>query len=256
MTLIHPTALIDPSARIGNEVEIGPWVLVGPRVEIGDGCRLAARATLEQNVRLGERVRVGIGAVLGGDPQDIGYRGEDTWVAIGSDTVIREYVTINRGTAARRLTSVGENCFLMAYVHLGHDCQVGNHVTIANATEISGHVTIQDNANLSGLIAIHQFVTIGAFAFVGGASRVNQDVPPFVKAVGNPIKLYGLNTVGLRRSGMEGDTIRALKRAYRLVFNSPVPTSQAIDQVRDERLGAEVDRFLDFLEASARGIPA
>jgi UDP-N-acetylglucosamine acyltransferase len=253
---IHPSALVDRSASLGSDVEIGPWVLVGPNVEIGDGCRLAARVTLERNVRLADGVQLGVGAVLGSAPQDVAYRGEETWVEVGRDSVIREYVTINRGTAASRVTRVGERCFLMTYVHLGHDCQVGNDVTIANATELSGHVTIQEHANLSGLIAVHQFVTIGAYAFVGGASRVNQDVPPFVKAVGNPMKLYGLNTVGLRRVGFSAETIQSLKHAYRMVFNSDLPLSRAIERVRGTVPSAEVERLLDFLELSARGVPA
>jgi UDP-N-acetylglucosamine acyltransferase len=253
---IHPTAIVDPSARLGAGVEIGPWALIGSGVVIGDHARLSARATLEHNVRLGRNVSVGIGAVVGGAPQDRTYRDEETWVEIGDDTVIREYVTINRATVATGTTRVGRGCYLMSYVHLGHDCQVGDHVTIANATEASGHVNIQDHANLSGLIAIHQFVTIGAYAFVGGGTRVNQDVPPFVKAVGNPMELYGLNTVGLRRAGFSGEAILALKSAYRTVFNSDLPMSRAIGRLRESVCPPEVDRFLAFLEMSTRGVPA
>jgi UDP-N-acetylglucosamine acyltransferase len=253
---IHPTAIVDPSAQLGAGVEVGPWVLIGPGVEIGDRSRLSARVTLECNVRLGRNVSVGIGAVLGGAPQDRTYRDEETSVEIGDDTVIREYVTVNRATAATGTTRVGEGCYLMSYVHLGHDCQVGDHVTIANATEASGHVNIQDHATLSGLIAIHQFVTIGAYAFVGGGTRVNQDVPPFVKAVGNPMELYGLNTVGLRRAGFSGETLLALKSAYRVVFNSDLPMSRAIGRLRETACPPEVDRFLAFLEMSTRGVPA
>lgn len=253
---IHSSALVDPSAHIGADVEIGPWALVGPNVEVGDGCHLAARVTLERNVRLAEGVQLGVGAVLGGAPQDVSYRGEETWVEVGRETVIREFVTINRGTAATGVTRVGERCFLMTYVHLGHDCRIGNEVTIANATDISGHVTIHEHASLSGLIGVHQFVTIGAHAFVGGATRVNQDVPPFVKAVGNPMKLYGLNTVGLRRAGFSAETIQNLKHAYRVVFNSDLPLSRAIERVRSTVPSVEVDQFLDFLELSARGVPA
>jgi UDP-N-acetylglucosamine acyltransferase len=233
-TSIHPTAVIDPTASLGSGVEIGPFAIVGPNVTIGDRCRLAARVTLERNVRLAPGVKVGIGSILGGDPQDLKYRDEETWVEIGPDTVIREYSTINRGTAASGVTRVGARCFIMTYVHLAHDCHVGDQVTIANGTQLAGHVTIHDRAALSGLVAIHQFATIGSFAFVGGCSRVNQDIPPFVRAVGNPVELYGLNTIGLQRAGFTDETVRALKRLYRLFFNSDLNLSQAAYRSRAE----------------------
>ena len=253
---IHPTALVDPSAEVEDDVEIGPWVLVGPRVTIGTGCRLAPRVTLERNVRLAEGVRVGSGTIIGGDPQDVKYRGEETWTEIGPRTVIREYCTINRGTGATGKTTVGADCFIMAYVHLAHDCRVGNGVVIANTTQLAGHVTIHDRAVLSALNGIHQFVKIGTLAFVGGASRVNQDIPPYVKAVGNPCELYGLNTVGLQRAGFLPDTITALKRAYRLFFNSELNLSQAVDRARsDLPESPEVLQLIEFVESSARGVP-
>ena len=215
--MIHPTALIDPSAELGVGVTIGPWAIVGPGVTIGDRCRIGPRATLQRNVRLADGVSVGDGSILGGDPQDHKYNGEETWVEIGEDTIIREFSTINRGTTATFKTTVGARCFIMSYVHLAHDCHVGDDVVIANATQCAGHVTIHDCAILSGLNGVHQFVTIGTYAFVGGASRVNQDVPfPYVKAAGNPVELYGLNSIGLQRVGFPGETIAALKRAYRL----------------------------------------
>ena len=254
---IHPTAIVDPLADIGVGVAIGPYAIVGPQVTVGDRCRIGPRATLQQNVRLGEGVFVGDGSILGGDPQDLKYEGEETWVEIGPDTIIREYSTINRATAATHKTTVGARCFIMTYVHLAHDCHVGDDVVIANATQCAGHVTIHDRAILSGLNAVHQFVTIGTFAFVGGGSRVNQDIPPYVKAVGNPMELYGLNSVGLQRAGFPGETIAALKRAYRLFFNSDLNLSQALERARsDLPPSPEVDRFLAFVESSERGVPA
>jgi UDP-N-acetylglucosamine acyltransferase len=253
---VHPTALIDPGAEIGEGVEIGPWAIVGPKVTIGDGCRIGPRVTLQQNVRLADAVWVGDGSILGGDPQDLKYDGEETWVEVGTGTVIREYSTINRGTVATRKTTVGAGCFLMTYVHLAHDCRIGDGVVIANATQCAGHVTIHDRAVLSGLNAIHQFVTIGTHAFIGGCSRVNQDVPPYVKAVGNPMELYGLNSIGLQRAGFPADTIAALKRVYRLFFNSDLNLSQALERARaDLPLFPEVERFLSFVESSGRGVP-
>jgi UDP-N-acetylglucosamine acyltransferase len=254
---IHPTALIDPLADLGAGVTIGPYAIVGPGVIVGDRCRIGPRVTLQQNVRLAEGVSVGDGSVLGGDPQDLKYDGEETWVEIGPETIIREYSTINRATSATYKTTVGARCFIMTYVHLAHDCHVGDDVVIANATQCAGHVTIHDRAILSGLNAVHQFVTIGTYAFVGGGSRVNQDIPPYVKAVGNPMELYGLNSIGLQRAGFPSETIAALKRAYRLFFNSDLNLSQAVERARaDLPPVPEVERFLAFVESSERGVPA
>jgi UDP-N-acetylglucosamine acyltransferase len=256
-TVIHPTALIDPSAELGHGVSVGPFSIIGPNVLVGDRCRLGPRVTLQRNVRLAEGITVGDGSILGGDPQDLKYSGEETWVEVGEGTIIREYSTINRATTATFKTTVGARCFIMTYVHLAHDCQVGDEVVIANATQCAGHVTIHDRAVLSGLNAVHQFVTIGTFAFVGGGSRVNQDIPPYVKAVGNPMELYGLNSIGLQRAGFSGETVAALKRAYRLFFNSDLNLSQAMERARSELPPfPEVERFLAFVESSERGVPA
>jgi len=255
--LIHPTSLVDPGAILGREVEIGPFAIVGPGVTLGECCRIGPRATIERNARLGADVRVGQGSIVGGDPQDLKYRGEESWVEVGDGTVIREYSTINRGTAASGVTRIGCRSFIMSYVHLAHDCHLGDEVIVANGTQLAGHVTIQDHAILSGLVAVHQFVTIGELAFVGGCSRVNQDIPPYVKAVGNPIELYNLNTIGLQRAGFPADTIGALKRLYRLFFNSELNLSQAVDRARAELPPLpEVERFLEFVSSSQRGVPA
>ncbi len=256
-TAIHPTALVDPTAVLGDGVDVGPFAIIGPSVTVGDRCRIGPRATLERNVRLASGVVVGTGSIIGGDPQDLKFKGEETWVEIGADTVIREYTTINRGTTASGVTTVGSRSFIMSYVHLAHDCHIGDQVIIANGTQLAGHVTVHDRAILSGLVAIHQFVNVGALAFVGGCSRVNQDIPPFVKAVGNPVELYGLNSVGLQRAGFAEDTVRALKRVYRLFFNSDLNLSQAAERVRAEYPEVvEVGQFLDFVGRSNRGIPS
>lgn len=256
-TRVHPTALVDPGAQLGQDVEVGPFAIVGPAVTVGDGCRIMARATLERNVRLGQGVVIGIGSVIGGDPQDLKYQGEETWVEIGDRTVVREYSTVNRGTPASHLTRIGRGSFIMSYVHLAHDCHVGDGVIIANGTQLAGHVTVHDRAILSGLVAVHQFVTIGSMAFVGGASRVNQDIPPFVKAVGNPVELYGLNTVGLRRANFSAEAVTALKRAYRLFFNSDLNLTQAQERARAELPDLpEVNLLVEFVASSQRGVPA
>lgn len=252
---IHPTAIISPTAVIGSGVEIGPYAYIGEQCVIGDGCVIAMRATLERNVTLAAGVRIGIGSVIGGDPQDLKYKGEHTTVEIGENTVVREYSTINRGTTHSMRTSVGSNSFLMSYVHLAHDCQIGNGVIIGNGTQLAGHVTIDDRAIVSGLVAVHQFARIGRHSFVGGCSRVAKDVPPYLKAVGNPVKLYGLNSVGLQRSGFEETLVRELKRAYRMVFRSELNVTQALERARAELQPLEeVTAFLTFIEQSERGI--
>lgn len=252
---IHPSALVDASAELGADVEIGPWAMVGPRCTVGDGSVIAARATLERNVRVGQRVRVGTGSILGGDPQDLKYRGEETWVDIGDDTTIREYVTVNRGTAHSITTTVGRNAFLMTYVHIAHDCHVGDNVIISNSTQLAGHVTVEDRATISGLCAVHQFARIGRHAFIGGCSRVVQDVPPFVRAAGSPIKLFGLNSIGLQRSGFDPVLVAELKRAYRYCFRSDLNLTQGLERARAEIADVpEVRQFLSFIEASQRGV--
>jgi UDP-N-acetylglucosamine acyltransferase len=251
---IHPTAIIDPSAEVASDATIGPWAIVGPRCVVGAGSVLHARATLDENVRLAESVTVGIGSVLGGKPQDLKFAGEETWVEIGANTTIREYVTINRGTSQSFKTTVGANSFLMSYVHLAHDCHVGDNVIMSNNATLAGHVTIEDYAIISGLVAVHQFVKIGRHCFVGGMSRVVKDIPPFVKAVGNPIKLYGLNSVGLQRRGFSEATLVELKRAYRLFFNSDLNVTQALEAVaRDLQPLPEIRDLVAFIEASGRG---
>ncbi len=252
---VHPTAIIAPSAILGDGVEVGPYAYIGDQCVVGDNCVIAMRATLERNVTLAPGVKVGIGSVIGGDPQDLKYKGEHTTVEIGEYTVIREYATINRGTTHSFKTTVGSGSFLMSYVHLAHDCQIGNGVIIGNGTQLAGHVSIDDRAIVSGLVAVHQFARIGRHSFVGGCSRVAKDVPPYLKAVGNPVKLYGLNSVGLQRSGFDDAIVRELKRAYRLVFRSELNVSQALTRARAElQQLPEVMAFLTFIEESERGI--
>jgi UDP-N-acetylglucosamine acyltransferase len=251
---IHSSAIVHPDAEIGDDVEIGAFAIVGEGCEVGDGCVIAPRAVLERNVILAPRVKVGVGTVLGGDPQDLKYKGEHTTVEIGEGTTIREYSTINRGTTQSFRTTVGKNCFLMSYVHLAHDCHIGDGVMISNGTQLAGHVTIDEKAILSGLVAVHQFATIGRFSFIGGCSRVSKDVPPFVKAVGNPIKLYGLNVVGLERNGFPDEVRKELKRAYRLFFKSGLNLSQARERAAAElKQFPEIEEFLAFFERSDRG---
>jgi UDP-N-acetylglucosamine acyltransferase len=252
---IHPTAIVSSSAEIGDGVEIGPFVIVGEDCVIGDGCVISARASLERYVILGRNVKIGVGTVLGSDPQDLKFKGERTTVEIGDNTVVREYSTINRGTSQSFKTSVGANSFVMSYVHLAHDCHIGEGVVLANMVQLAGHVTVEDRVILSGVTAVHQFTRIGRNAIVGGCSRVSKDVPPFVKAVGNPMKLYGLNSVGLRRNGFSPETILELKRAYRLLFRSELNLAQAVERVTAEvEQTPEVRQLVQFVESSQRGV--
>src|SRR5688500_5415505 len=252
---IHPSAIVSSRANLGERVEVGPFAIIGDGCELGDDCVIAPRATLERDVKLGAGVKIGIGSVLGGAPQDLKYGGEHTTVEIGDGTVVREFATINRGTSQSFKTSVGSKCLLMSYVHLAHDCHLGNGVILGNSVQLAGHVTIDDRATLSGLSGVHQFVRIGRNSFIGGCSRVSKDIPPFLKAVGNPIRLYGLNGVGLQRNGFSEEVVRELKRAYRLFFRSDLNLSQAMERAEAElQLFPEVRELMEFVEGSGRGV--
>lgn len=252
---VHPTAIIASDAQLGDDVEVGAFAIIGEGCDVAEGCVIAPRAILERNVRLAPRVRIGVGSVVGGDPQDLKFKGENTTVEIGEDSVIREYSTINRGTSQSWKTTVGKGSFIMSYVHLAHDCHVGDGVILANSVQLAGHVTIEDRAIISGLTAVHQFVRIGTHSFIGGCSRVAKDIPPYLKAVGNPVKLYGLNSVGLQRNNFDPDVIRELKRAYRLFFRSELNVSQALERAQSElTMTPEVKHFLGFVDNSQRGV--
>lgn len=253
---IHPTALVDSTATLGAEVEIGPYAIIGPRVAVADGTRIGPRATIAQDTIIGKGCEIGVGAVLGTEPQDRKYRGEQTQLVIGDETIIREYATLHRGTQASGRTAVGRRCYLMAYSHVAHDCILEDEVILANCVQLGGHVHVEAAAIIGGSSAVHQFVRIGTYAFVGGGSRVVQDVPPYTRAAGNPLKLYGINSVGLTRAGVDSYTLFRLKRAWRLLFNSKLSLSGAIECVRAEYGEVpEVERLIRFVEQSQRGIP-
>ena len=252
---IHASAIVDPTAVIRDDVKIGPYAIVGPEVTIGEGSRIFAHAVLERGTTIGERCQIHYGAVIGGEPQDLKYEGEPTVCIVGDGTVLREYVTVSRGTRALGRTEIGEGCLLMAYVHVAHDCRIGDGVILSNAVNLAGHVTIDEQAIIGGMTPVHQFVRIGAHAFVGGGSRVQKDVPPYVKAAGVPTTLFGLNTVGLDRRGFPENVKAELKRAYRLFFNSKLNIGQALDRAESElHPYPEIVRFLTFIRESERGI--
>ncbi len=252
---VHATAIVDDAAELGPGVVVGPYAIVGPAVTVGAGTTVGSHVLIERNTVVGEDCRISQGAVLGTDPQDLKFQGEDTWLHVGDRTVIREYATLNRGTSASGRTVVGSDCLLMAYTHVAHDCELGNHVILSNAVNMAGHVVIEDWVIVGGITPIHQFVKLGAHAFVGGGSRVSQDVPPYCRAAGSPPKLYGLNSVGLERRGFSEETRKALKHAYRLLFQSGLNVSQGLARAEEEVNGIpEVRHLLRFIRDSGRGI--
>ncbi len=250
---IHPTAIIHPDAQIGPDVEIGPYAVISEGAKIGRGTVIGPYVHIEGETEIGENCRVYTGAILGTPPQDWKYRNEKTRLTIGEGTLIREYVTINRGTAIKGETKIGKRCFLMAYAHIAHDCTVGDEVIMANNATLGGHVQVEDYAILGGLVAVHQFVRVGKLAMLGGGAMVSLDVPPFTQACGDRAKLYGLNLVGLRRHGFSRETIRALKRAYRILFRSKFMFREAIERIEKEFSEPQVKYLVDFLKSSQRG---
>ena len=254
-TQIHPTAVIDASAEIGADVAIGAYTVIGPNVRIGASTTIGPHVHIVRDTVIGDGCTIHHAAAVGGDPQDLKYGGERTELVIGDRTVVREFVTLNRGTTAHGRTEIGSECLIMAYAHVAHDCIIGDRVILANAVNMGGHVTIEDNVIVGGVTAVHQFVKIGRHAFVGGSSAVRKDVPPYVKAAGDPLRLFGLNSVGLQRRGFSEETRHAIKRAYRLFFHSSLNIAQALERARTELPDSpELQHFLAFIEASERGV--
>ncbi len=253
--VIHETAIVDQLADLGKDVSVGPYSIVGPNVRVGDGTIIGSHVLIEKDTHLGENCKIFKGAVLGTDPQDLKYHNERTFLSVGNRTIIREYATLHRGAKDQCRTRVGSDCLIMAYAHVAHDCQIGDGVILANTVNMAGHVSIEDHVIIGGVTPIHQFVRIGKYAFIGGGSRVNKDIPPFVRAVGNPLSLSGLNSVGLLRHGFSEGVRLELKRAYRIFFRSDLNVSQAVKRAREElRPLDEVTDFIDFIEKSERGV--
>jgi len=251
---IHATALVDPSAELGEGITIGPYTIVEANVRIGAGTTIESQVVIKERTIIGEHCHLFVGAVLGHRPQDARYCGEGNRVVIGDHNIIREYVTIHRATMPNAETSLGDNNMIMAYVHIGHDCRVGNHVYIASYAGISGHVTLEDLVNVGGMAGIHQFVHVGKMAMVGGMTKVNRDVPPFMTADGRPMKIVGLNTVGLRRGGLNADEREALKQCYKLMYRSPLNTTQALERIEKEVTKcAPVEYLIEFLRRIPEG---
>lgn len=254
--MIHHTAIIsDENVKIGDNVTIGPFSIVEENVEIGDGVTIASHALIGNGARIQNNVSVFMGAVVSGRPQDLKYNDEETTTVIGENTIIREYVTIHRGTDDKWQTVVGENCLIMAYCHIAHDCVIGDNVILSNSCNMAGHVTIEDFAAVGGMVPIHQFVTIGCHSFIGGGFRVSKDVPPYIRASNSPLAYNGLNSVGLRRRGFTSQTVAEIKDAYQLIYRSKLNVSQAILEIKEKLPQTmEIKTILDFIDKSKRGI--
>lgn len=253
---IHPTALVDPKAEISTDVEIGPYSIIGKHVRIHRGTTIGSHTVIDGWTEIGEDCRLSSFCSVGFPPQDLKYGGEETHLRIGDRNVIREYSTLHRGTAqGGGETVLGSDNFLMAYVHVAHDCHVGNQIIMANGATLGGHVHVDDYAVLGGLTGVHQYVRIGAYAMVGGCSKVLLDIPPFVSANGNRASLYGLNLIGLHRHGFDDGRIQNLKRAYQLLFRSHLRLSVALQKIQEELPHAsDVKQLVAFIQDSQRGI--
>jgi UDP-N-acetylglucosamine acyltransferase len=251
---VDPRALIDPGAELGEGVTVGPYAMIGPHVRVGDRTTVGAFAVVEGDTILGEENRVFHHAAIGGPPQDLKYRGARSLLRIGDRNTFREFSTVNTATAEGEATVIGSDGLFMAYAHVAHNCVLGDHVILANSANLAGHVTIEDYAIVGGVTPVHQFVRIGRHAMIGGGSRVPQDVLPYVRAAGNPIRVVGLNTVGLERRGFSPEVRRDLKQAYHLFFRSGLTAEEAVLRMRAELPASpELTHLIEFIGKSERG---
>jgi len=253
---IHPSSVVDPGAEISEGVTIGPFCLIGKGVKIGEGTVIYSHVNIEGNTTLGKSCKVFPHASIGTPPQDFKYKGEETSVVIGDNTTIREYVTINRATGADEwVTKIGDNCYLMACSHIAHNSIIGNYVVVANVGSFAGHVRIEDHAIIGGIVGLHQFTRVGCYAIVGACSGVSQDVLPYSRVSGSRAKTYGINYIGLVRHNFPKEKIQKIKHAFKLIFQSKLNTSQAVERIQQEIQGSpEVDHIVEFIKNSKRGI--
>ena len=255
MTTIHPTAIIDKGAELGEDVQVGPYCIVTDDVRIGDRCELVSMVRVEQGTTIGSDCRFFHGATIGTEPQDLKFAGGRSEVNIGDRNTFREFCTVNRATAAGEVTSIGNDCLIMSYSHVAHNCILGNHVILANSANLAGHVVAGNHVIVGGVTPVHQFVTLGDHCMIGGGCRVPKDVPPYVRAAGHPLKVFGLNSVGLSRRGFSDELIEELKKMYRIFFRSNLVTNQAVAQIREKcTMAPEIELFCKFIEDSERGI--
>jgi len=253
--MIHPTAIVSRKAKLAGDIQVGPYTIIGDNAVIGKGTKIHAHCVIEGNTSIGADCEIFTGAVIGSRPQDLKYKGEDNFLEIGNNNIIREYSTFNPGTGESGRTIVGSNNLFMAYAHIAHDCVVGNNCVIANNGTLAGHVIVEDKAVVGGLVAIHQFVRVGTLSIIGGCSKVVQDVPPYSTCDGHPARVYGLNLVGLRRSGILKDSIEQLDRAFKILFHAGLTPKHALEKVKEEvPAGNEVSYLINFIKNSQRGV--
>lgn len=254
--MIHPTAIVHPGAELDSSVRVGPYTTIGEHVTIGEGTEIGSHVSIDSYVTIGPECRIFPFASIGAPPQAVKYAGEETWVKIGRRTTVREFVTIHRGTGfGGGLTEVGDENMLMAYCHVAHDCKTGFRVILANAATLGGHIVIGNHVTIGGLVAMHQFVRVGDYAFIGGKAAVPKDIPPYVIASGDRARLHGLNSVGLQRNGFSPETVRLLKKAYRIIFRIGLTLNEAIERVKAEvEQVPEVVNIINFITSSQRGI--
>ncbi|MFA5515835.1 MAG: acyl-ACP--UDP-N-acetylglucosamine O-acyltransferase [Desulfuromonadales bacterium] len=251
---IHPAAFVHPTARLGDNVIVGPQAFIDAEVTIGAGTTIGHGAHVGRWTRIGENNVIHPFAVVGHDPQDLGYRGEESWTIVGDGNIIREGCTIHRGYRAGTATTIGNDNFFMVNSHVGHNCVVGNHVILVNGALLGGHVEVEDRALVSGNCQVHQFVRIGAFALLRGGSSANKDIPPFCISDGIS-RLRAINVVGLRRNDFDAHRIRAVKEAFKLLFRSGLRLRQAMEKIETDRnITEDVRRMLEFIRASKRGV--
>ena len=251
----QPLAYVNPQAKVAANVVIEPFVSIDKNVIIEEGTWIGSNVTIMEGARIGKNCKIFPGAVIGAIPQDLKFKGEDTLAIIGDNTTIREFVTVNRGTASKGKTVVGDNCLIMAYCHVAHDCVLGNNIIMGNATQLAGEVEIDDFAILSGACLVHQFTRIGSHVMVQGGSKISKDIPPFVTAGREPLSYAGINSIGLRRRGFTNEQIRDIQDVYRYIFQSGMNTSHAIERIQAELPATkERDEILLFIKNSPRGI--
>lgn len=255
MNTIHSTAIVSPKANLGDNITVGPYAIIQDDVEIGNGCNIGPHVVIYNGARIGERVIIHQGSSIANEPQDLKYAGEETLFYLGDDTVIRECVTLNRGTVETGFSKVGKNCLLMAYTHVAHDCIVGDNCIMANGVQLGGHVLLEDWVIIGGMTPVHQFCKVGMHVMVGGGFKVVDDLPPFILAAREPLKYSGLNVIGLRRRGFTNAEIATIKKAYTIFYNSGLNFSDAKIKLKEEFSGDKhVESILKFLEKSTRTI--
>ena len=251
----YPLSQVSPKAKIGKNVKIGPFVTIADDVEIGDGTTIMSNAVVLDGARIGKDCLICTGAVISNIPQDLKFKGEKTTAVIGDRTTIREYVTVNRGTASKNTTIIGDDCLIMAYCHVAHDCKLGNHIITSNACQIAGEVVIDDYATIGGGSLIHQFSHIGTQVMMQGGSRVPKDIPPYAMVGREPLRFIGINSVGLKRRGFSNEQIDAIQRTYRLIYQDGLNFTQAIELAEKEVPECiEKKTIIDFIKSSSRGI--